>query len=169
MHSTATLDKTAKIITVIMLLVLVGLLYPVLKEGKTGGSIASAIIDSLLFFITVFCYYFSTSGYRITNDKLIIERPVGKKIISLKNLQDIYSYQKIEKGFTIRTFGNGGLFGYFGYFNNDEIGRFKLYSTKGSAFVILDFGKEKIGISPDDPEFIEALKGHISTSEEPQS
>ena len=166
MHSTATLDKTAKIITVIMLLLLVGLLYPILKGGKTGGSIVTAVIDSLLFFLTVYSYYFSTSGYQITNGKLIIERPVGKKVISLKNLQDIHSYQKIDKGFTLRTFGNGGLFGYFGYFDNDKIGRFKLYSTKGSDFVILEFGKEKIGISPDQPEFVEALKGYISKPEE---
>lgn len=169
MHSTATLDKTAKIITVIMLLVLVGLLYPVLKEGKTGGSIFTAVIDSLLFFLTVYSYYFSTSGYQIANGKLIIERPVGKKVISLKDLKAVYSFPKTEKGLTIRTLGNAGLFGYFGYFHNDKIGRFKMYSAKGWDFHILEFGKEKIGISPDDPEFIEALKGHISTSEEPQS
>ena len=169
MHSTATLDKFAKIITVFILLLMLFILYQILQRGEGSGTIWSGIVDSLLFFVAVFCYFYSTNGYSIYKDKLIVERPIGKKVIPLNNLRGIHDYKKIEKGFTIRTFGNGGLFGYFGYFNNDKIGRFKLYSTKRKDFYILDFGKEKIGISPDDPEFIEAIKGYITKTDAPQS
>lgn len=169
MHSAATLDKTAKIVTVFILLLMVVLLYPILKGDKEVGSIITTLLNSLLFFVVAFCYFYSIKGYSIYKDKLIVDRPIGKKLIPLNDLRGIYDYKKVEKGFTIRTFGNGGLFGYFGYFNNDKIGRFKLYSTKGKDFHILDFGKEKIGISPDDPEFIEALKGYITKPDAPQS
>lgn len=169
MHSTATLDKFAKIITVFILLLMLFILYQILQRGEGSGTIWSGIVDSLLFFVAVFCYFYSTKGYSVQKGKLLVERPIGKKVISLKMLKGIYDYKKIEKGFTIRTFGNGGLFGYFGYYSNDKIGRFKLYSTKRKDFHILDFGKEKIGISPDDPEFIEALKEYISKPDAPQS
>ena len=169
MHSTATLDKLAKIITVFILLLLLFIGYQILDRGEGPVTIGRAILDSLLFFVVVFCYFYSTKGYSIQNGKLVIERPIGKKVISLKKLKGIYDYKKIEKGFTMRTFGNGGLFGYFGYFTNDKIGRFKLFSTKRKDFYILDFGKEKIGISPDQPEFVEALKGYINKQDEPQS
>ncbi|AEV31349.1 hypothetical protein Oweho_0328 [Owenweeksia hongkongensis DSM 17368] len=169
MHSKATLDKTAKIVTVFVLLLMVVILYPILKGNKEIASIISGFFDLLLFFVIAFCYLYSTKGYNIYNGNLIVERPIGKKILPLENLLGIYDYKKIENGFTIRTFGNGGIFGYFGYFNNDKIGRFKMYSTKGKDFYILDFGKEKIGISPDQPEFIEALKGYVSKPDAPQS
>ncbi|WP_417602699.1 PH domain-containing protein [Owenweeksia hongkongensis] len=169
MRSTATLDKFAKIATVFIFLLLLFILYQILNRGEEPVTIYRAIIDSLLFFVAVFCFFYSTKGYSIHSGKLVIERPIGKKVISLNKLKGIYDYQKIEKGFTIRTFGNGGLFGYFGYYSNDKIGRFKLYSTKRKDFYILDFGKEKIGISPDQPEFIEALKGYVSKPDAPQS
>lgn len=169
MHSTASLDKTAKILTVLGLVISIAVLYPILVRKGETGTLFSAIMGLFLFFVMAYSYYYSTKGYTLKDSKLIIHRPAGDKVISLKKLKGVYDFKKIEKGLTIRLFGNGGLFGYFGHFNNDKIGRFKMYSTKGWDFYILDFGKEKIAISPDEPEFIGAIKELIQKEDSAES
>ncbi|MBS4044542.1 MAG: hypothetical protein KGZ59_12085 [Chitinophagaceae bacterium] len=54
---------------------------------------------------------------------------------------------------TIRTFGVGGLFGYFGKFYNNKIGVMTLYATRRSNYVLIKTSaNKKIILTPDNPE-----------------
>lgn len=66
--------------------------------------------------------------------------------------------------FTIRTFGVGGLFGYWGMFSNSRIGRFRMFATRRDRTVLIETTEgKKIVITPDEPEVfvgtIKSLKG----------
>ena len=61
-----------------------------------------------------------------------------------------------DMGLTIRTFGVGGLFGYFGKFFNSKIGRLTMYGTRRNNTVLIETDNKKIILTPDDP--IEFLK-----------
>jgi len=50
----------------------------------------------------------------------------------------------------IRTFGNGGLFGYYGWFYKK--GAFRLYATRSDRLVEAVIGGRRVVFSPDDPE-----------------
>jgi hypothetical protein len=53
---------------------------------------------------------------------------------------------------SLRTMGNGGLFGYYGSFWKKGVGNYLLYATRTDRFVMIDNGK-KYFLTPDEPEF----------------
>lgn len=53
---------------------------------------------------------------------------------------------------SIRTFGVGGLFGYFGKFANAKLGNMTWYATRRDKTVLIKTaGNKKIILTPDDP------------------
>jgi hypothetical protein len=50
----------------------------------------------------------------------------------------------------LRTFGNGGLFGYYGWFYKK--GAFRLFATRTDRLVEAVIGGRRVVLSPDDPE-----------------
>ena len=57
---------------------------------------------------------------------------------------------------TWKTMGNGGLFGYYGWFYRQ--GPVRMFASRGDRLVELVVGGGRIVVSPDDPErFVEAL------------
>lgn len=102
------------------------------------------------FAVVVMCYLFAPKSYTVNENELTINRPIGKVHIALK---DIIKVEKIDRfeGFTIRTFGNGGLFGFYGRYYNSVIGKMILYTTRSNNRILIKTNKEKnIVISPDD-------------------
>jgi len=58
--------------------------------------------------------------------------------------------------FAVRTFGVGGLFGYYGWFYKK--GAFRLYATRTDRLVELVIGGKRVVVSPDEPgRFIDGL------------
>ena len=54
---------------------------------------------------------------------------------------------------TIRTFGVGGLFGYFGKFRNSKIGTMTWYATMRNQAILINLKDgQRIVITPDNPE-----------------
>jgi hypothetical protein len=51
---------------------------------------------------------------------------------------------KEQMGFAIRTFGVGGLFGYFGYFSSKNQGSMLWYATQREKFVMIHLEGNKI-------------------------
>ncbi|MET4082810.1 hypothetical protein ABIB40_002774 [Pedobacter sp. UYP30] len=76
---------------------------------------------------------------------------------NIKNLQQI-GKQTIAK--SIRIFGNGGLFGFTGYFSNASICKMRWFVMRKDTRVLIDFyDGEKIVISPNEPkEFMNIFK-----------
>jgi hypothetical protein len=60
---------------------------------------------------------------------------------------------------TIRKFGVGGLFGYYGLYYIPKIGNVKYYTTRrNNRILIVLKNKNKIVISPDDVSLIDLIK-----------
>jgi hypothetical protein len=56
----------------------------------------------------------------------------------------------------VRTFGNGGLFGYYGWFYRK--GAFRLFATRSDRLVEVVAGGKRVVVSPDEPgRFVEGL------------
>jgi hypothetical protein len=78
-------------------------------------------------------------------------------------LIDIKSIELLDKESlkgTIRTFGVGGLFGYWGKFSNNKIGVMTWYATKReNAVLITTFSNKKVLLTPDNPElFVSVIR-----------
>ena len=74
--------------------------------------------------------------------------------------------------FAIRTFGNGGVFGYTGYFYKKGIGSMLWYCTQRANYILIEkTNGKKIVITPDDADGFMKDIGNAHQSlvpEEPQ-
>jgi hypothetical protein len=139
----ASLDKTAIIITI-----LVGLLFGALIVFDFILPLAI-----LLIIIYLLCFYLKPIRYEIREDEIIIRRLIKSVRISRSDVESLKLLDKSELRGTVRTFGVGGLFGWYGKFANSQLGDMTWYVTRRDKIVLINTrdGK-KILISPDEAE-----------------
>ena len=87
---------------------------------------------------------------------------MSNKKIKLTDIAEIRIIPEGELIPGIRTFGSGGLFGYFGQFNYKGIGNVTLFATqkRNRVFIKTKQGR-KIIITPDDLGITEQLKENL--------
>jgi hypothetical protein len=149
----ATLDKTSKLLTIGITLLSIGIIIGSRLADKDEKSEGSLILIALLLLPYGITYAFSPLSYELNEKSLIINRPI--KNVTL-NYSQIKSISKLENGklsWSIRTFGVGGLFGYFGKFWNKEFGSMTWYTTRRDKVIMIITNENKrIIITPDDSE-----------------
>jgi len=147
----ASLDTTSKILTgFVFLIAIFGVVISFMLIPWYGGLFVW-VIPTILLLST---YAYRVVCYQITDEELIIKRPFSKfdYRISLSEIVSISVPDKTDFKFTIRTAGNGGMFGYSGYFMNNKLGSFRVYAPNRKNRILMVFKekKDKIVISPDD-------------------
>lgn len=121
-------------------------------------------VVSFIIWITILgCAAFGIYGYHIGHKHLKIKRLGWTKKVSFSEISSAEVKPNAMKG-SIRSFGNGGLFGYVGSFRNSILGSYKAYVTKKENTVLIETTDEKrILVSPDKPdEFVEVLNRKIN-------
>ncbi len=154
----ATLDTRATIITIVVTIFFIGLSYIFIT--KPFGW-----IFVLLFFLILFIsYLLSLKEYQFDQGKLIIKKVCGKKIvIPLNTIEEYIFIPDITKLNMLRTFGNGGLFGYYGIFSSMEYGPINLQLTAMKNVFMIKTKKGNYAVSPlAIKEFEEYLKGIVT-------
>jgi hypothetical protein len=139
----ASLDKTAIIITI-----LVGLLFGALI-------VFDFILPLAIFLIIIYliCFYLKPLRYEITEDEIIIRRLIKSVRISRSDVESLKLLDKSALKGTVRTFGVGGLFGWYGKFANSQLGDMTWYVTRRDKIVLINTSEgKKILISPDEAE-----------------
>ncbi|WP_237058656.1 PH domain-containing protein [Microbulbifer sediminum] len=99
---------------------------------------------------------FVIRGYTLNGNTLYIIRPLWKTRLSLDGLQEVFADPEAMHG-SIRIFGNGGLFGYIGLFQNKTIGRYRAFATDQQRAVVLRFPERNLVVTPGRPEKLVAL------------
>jgi hypothetical protein len=155
----ASLNITSKIITgFIFLPAIFGVALMLTLQPWYGG----LFVFVLSFIILFWSYLYWVRCYQISDTRLIIKRPFTKfdKVILLSEIKSVKLLTKEDMKGTLRTGGNGGLFGYSGYFTNNKLGTFTVYATnsKNRLMLFLATGNNKIVISPDDAGMADALQ-----------
>lgn len=146
----ASLDKSAIIITN-----LVTLLFGALIVFNFILPIAI-----LLMIIYLICMLLKPLNYEIIEDNLIIRRLIKSVRINRSDIESLELIDKTSLAGTIRSFGVGGLFGWYGKFANSKLGDMTWYVTRRDKLVlIIKKDGKKILISPDEAEaFVSAFK-----------
>jgi hypothetical protein len=164
MEYKATLDRSSKLITGFITLLFLGILaYNIwlinLESGDLNPSGASIFSCTLIIAIYLFCYLFGPTKYIIERGKLIIRRPLKDLTIDILNIKDVALIDKDAMKWSIRTFGNGGLFGFYGKFRNGAFGNMTWYATKRNNYVMLKTtDSETIILTPDDTKMVDELR-----------
>lgn len=118
------------------------------EEGRDGAYYTS-IACLLIYFLS---FAFRPLGYQITASEIIIIRPLTNAHIKRLDVQSAEVMNSNVLNGAIRTFGVGGLWGYYGNFYNFSLGRMIWYATRKDKIVLLKTTKENIIITPDDAE-----------------
>lgn len=160
----ASLDTLAKIASIVIVALTIGLGVLTFKDWLTGTNPANIdkgflIPFSILSVITFLCFLFAPISYTLTDRQLIINRPLFSRKIDLTTLLKFKKVTEDEMAGTIRTFGVGGLFGYFGKFANDLYGEMNYYVTQRKNYVVLiTDDKEVIVLSPNDQTLVDRIE-----------
>ncbi|HEX8460541.1 MAG TPA: PH domain-containing protein [Segetibacter sp.] len=159
MRFKASLDGLAKGITIgtsiVFVLVIIGQIFRLHSDVHFTVIITSVIILA----VYLGSYLFRPIDYEVTNDSLIIRRTIKSVIIKRKEISSVQPIAKDQMKWTIRTFGVGGLFGYYGQFVNSKLGNMTWYATRrDNTVLITTILDKKIIVTPDEPEaFIKYL------------
>lgn len=146
------LDNLAKgitiSITVLFAVIIIGQ-YSIIKDAGQAVPIYTTVALILIYFIA---FAFRPINYNLANGKLTIHRLLLDVNIDRVNIKSVELIDKDKIGWSLRTFGVGGLFGYFGYFANIKMGKMTWYATrKDRTVLLLTNDNKKIILTPDDP------------------
>ncbi len=154
------LDKTAKVITVLFTLSFACIIAAQFLINDNNHPYRSLYVIIILLILYGFAFVFHPTAYKVTSDLLIIYRPIGNVRIKKADIQNIAVIDENEISNAVRTFGVGGVFGYYGCFANYHLGSMTWYATRrDKAVLITTNDNKKIVVTPNEPaSFVAAFK-----------
>jgi len=159
MEFAASMDRTTRISTFIVTLIFAAVPVLGIVLGTTSGNWVAAAVGCLLAVIYGVVYAYRPTGYGVTSAGLVIHRQAGDLHIAASNIRKVETLERKQLRFAIRTFGVGGLFGYFGSFYTSSLGSMTWYITRRDSTVLIETNRSKILVSPDDRSaFLDALQ-----------
>lgn len=136
--------------------------YLTLSEGGLTGLIILLSLIMLFFLIIVLPYLFSPRRFILTANGVLIKRHLKSILIPYS---DISNVRRISWNWrAVRLSASGGLYGFFGLFYIQGLGRTWMYVTDRSKMVLIETkqGKKYI-VSPSNPQiFLEKLSPNIN-------
>jgi len=145
------LSKIATIFYTILLAVIFVVPLNLITDESGDENAIFAIVAFMAFYIIT--YGFSTKDYQITPDEIIVRRLFGNVKIKRSEILSVEIKEKAQIGSMIRTFGNGGLFGYWGKFSSSKLGSMTWYATRKNRIILIKtINKKRIVITPDEME-----------------
>ena len=107
-------------------------------------------VDMFILATYILCYGLSPKSYEINENSLIIKRPFKNVVIDRSQIISATPVESSKLRWAVRTFGVGGLFGYFGKFWNKEFGDMTWYASQRSHTVLITTNDlQKIILTPD--------------------
>lgn len=153
------MDKMAKGTTTAVTLLFIAIITSefALTNGPFQGMPKYTSIGLLLIYLLV--YGLRPVRYTVTPEHLVIHRPLKDVKIERSMIESVTVIDKSDIAWTMRIFGSGGLFGYFGRFRNKKIGIMTWYATrKDSAIWVRTINNKNIILTPDKPnQFVSAI------------
>jgi hypothetical protein len=120
---------------------------------------AGAIIGCLGALLLAGAYAWSPRSYAFSERSIVVKRLIGTVRIPLDNVREARIATADDFRDCLRTFGNGGLFGYYGQFSTAKLGKCTWYVTNRSHAVVLITGSATTVFSPDDIDgFLAAMR-----------
>ncbi len=109
----------------------------------------------ILTIVVIYCYLSAPIAYELTGNQLTIISRMGKKIFGPVLKCSLIGEEK--PSFSLRLWGNGGLFAGTGIFWNKKYGVFRAYVSTGkrSNLTLIETPESKVILTPESPrEFL---------------
>ncbi|TCJ19141.1 hypothetical protein EPD60_01630 [Flaviaesturariibacter flavus] len=154
----ASLDTTAKVTTILVTLLFAAVAWITLDVVGRAQKAPMVALPALVLVYGI-SFALSPRGYLVSEDAVTVLQRFGKKRLPRASIERAEPVAREDLLWTIRTFGVGGLFGYYGKFANRKLGSMSWYLTRRDKAVLLRMKDGRnILLSPDDQqEFINAI------------
>jgi hypothetical protein len=154
MNYKASFDNLTKIVTIgVTILFAVIIFVPLIFISDGSGDQNAIYTRVALLAIYIITFGFSTKDYQLTPDEIIVRRLFGNVKIKRSEILSVEIIEKEQMGWIIRTFGVGGLFGYWGKFSSSTLGSMTWYATRKNKIILIKTIKNKrIVITPNEME-----------------
>ncbi len=149
------LDKLARIMPMVLVILALSIAIPILYADITGSGPANLFIafsgPGIILVLCLAMYRLKIRSITVDDQSITIDRKV--KPVTIR-FSDITAIRKVDDmKFAIRTFGNGGLFGYTGLFYKKGTGSMTWYCTQRTNYVLIQkTNGNKIVITPDNSD-----------------
>jgi hypothetical protein len=94
---------------------------------------------------------FTIRGYTVILDAILVHRLFWTTRLPLAGLQSA-QFEPDAMRWSLRTFGNGGLFSFTGFFRNKALGAYRAFVTDQHRTVVLRYSARTVVVSPAAPE-----------------
>jgi hypothetical protein len=149
----ASLDKVAKLTPVVMIFFSVAIVLISLFADVNSFKFVLLFPSILILSIVYVCYLYQPIGYTLEADSLHINRRIGKYTISRNSIEKVFPLTTEELGFSWRIAGNGGVFGYTGWYSSGKMGKMRWFVSQRKNYVMIQTNDiKKYLLSPDDVE-----------------
>lgn len=134
------------------------------SKATPGGGLHGRPLSVLPLILIVGAAPFIVRGYTITPDAILVQRLFWDTRVPLAGLQSA-QFDPGALRWSIRTFGNGGLYSFTGWYWNRQIGAYRAFATDTKRAVVLKFTRRTIVLTPDSPEdFVRELSAYTARS-----
>ena len=132
---------------------MIGISIAIMISGEQHVWLLAVVVNA----VWMISALFTVRGYRLQDQTLFIQRLFWETKLELQDLEKAYLERDAFRR-SFKTFGNGGLFSFSGYFKSKKLGTFRCWVTDQQQSVVLIIkGKTRV-ISPGSPEsFLSAL------------
>jgi hypothetical protein len=159
MKFAASLDKTALLLTLLVTIVFavfIGGQYSFITDAGRALPIYTTTTCLVIYGLA---FAFRPAGYVVTAEELVVSRPLLDVHIKRADIRRVAALPAQDLSASIRLFGVGGLFGYYGRYTNRRLGRTTWYATRRDTPVLLEtIDDKKYIFTPNDPSgFVRAL------------
>lgn len=156
--------NTLILMTTLGCVILIGIPLLGLFTGPRGNWFWTTSMIIMPLIILLGTAFFSVRGYQVENETLYVQRLGWKSAIALDQLTSV-EIDPAAMDQSIRTWGNGGLFGFTGHFRNRKLGKYQAYATDFKQSVVLRFRDRTLVVTPADPkQFVQMLQPQIQAS-----
>lgn len=108
--------------------------------------------------VTALTFAWAPRRYRVTPRAIVIQRWVGAVVIDRHTIRRVTALDAADLKGSLRLWGSGGLFGYYGRYWNRRLGHFRLYATQRRELVVIEADRTYV-VSPHAADaFIEAAR-----------
>ena len=112
--------------TVTSILLMALLVYGAIAVWSAG--LTAVIVTYIIFGIVAIWVLLTMPRYLLLDDKsIVITHPIGQSVILKSDIIEVRAVERSELLGSIRLFGSGGFFGWFGIFRNNKFGTYRLY------------------------------------------
>ena len=93
-----------------------------------SAGITAVIVTYIIFGIVAVWVLLTMPRYLVIDDKsIVITHPIGQTVILKSDIIEVRAADRTELLGSIRLFGSGGFFGWFGIFRNSKLGVYRIY------------------------------------------